>query len=95
MHWKYEADKNLVSRTAFKWTIVRPGSLTDSEPKGKADIGKTRMGSISREDVAKTLSLLVDRSDAAGLVLDLVDGGAAIEDALNNAISNKVTAWVG
>jgi len=95
MHWKYEADKNLVARTAFKWTIVRPGRLTDEAPAGKASIGKTHMGSISRDDVANTLALLVDRPDAAGLVLDVVDGDVPIEEALQNAMEKRISAWVG
>jgi hypothetical protein len=44
MHWKYEADKNLVKRDAFKWTIVRPGGLTNNSGTGKADIGRTHLG---------------------------------------------------
>lgn len=27
MKWKYEADKNLIKRTKFDWTIVRPVSI--------------------------------------------------------------------
>ena len=43
MHWKYEADKNLVQRTAFDWTILRPGGLTDDAGTGKVSIGKTHL----------------------------------------------------
>lgn len=43
MHWKYEADKNLVARTAFTWTILRPGGLTEGPGTGKASIGRTHM----------------------------------------------------
>ena len=43
MHWKYEADKNLVKRTAFKWTILRPGGLTNEPGTGKASIGRTHL----------------------------------------------------
>ena len=44
MHWKYEADKDLVKRTAFKWTILRPGGLTNDPGEGKADVGRTHLG---------------------------------------------------
>ncbi|KAH7099608.1 NAD(P)-binding protein [Auriculariales sp. MPI-PUGE-AT-0066] len=75
MKWKYEADKKLVQRTAFKWTILRPTWL-DDEPAtgtGHARIGRTHMTpNVTRYDVADTLALLVDRPDAAGLALDLV-----------------------
>lgn len=43
MHWKYEADKDLVQRTAFKWAILRPTGLTDGPGTGKATIGRTHL----------------------------------------------------
>lgn len=44
MQAKYDADKNLVQRTAFKWTILRPGSLSDEPGTGKAIVGKAPLG---------------------------------------------------
>lgn len=44
MKWKYEADKNLVKRTAFKWIILRPGGLTNNPGVGTAAIGRTHLG---------------------------------------------------
>jgi NAD(P)H-binding len=41
--WKYEADKNLVARTAFRWTILRPGTLTDEPGTGLVEIGRTHL----------------------------------------------------
>jgi len=96
MHWKYEADKNLVKRTTFKWTILRPGGLNREPSSGKVSLGITHITTtIPREDVAKTLALLVDRPDAAGLALDVVGGDEPIDEALDKAIRNKVTAWIG
>ncbi len=43
VHWKYEADKDLVKRTAFKWIILRPGGLTLNPGTGKASIGRTHI----------------------------------------------------
>lgn len=43
MHWKYEADKDLVKRDAFKWTILRAGGLTNNPGTGKASIGRTHL----------------------------------------------------
>lgn len=43
MHWKYEADKNLVKRTGFKWFILRPGGLLDVPGTGNADVGRTHL----------------------------------------------------
>lgn len=45
VHWKYEADKELVKRTAFEWFILRPATLTDDEGTGKGEIGaKVHLG---------------------------------------------------
>ena len=43
VEYKYEADKNLVQRSAFKWTILRPGGLTNEPGTGKASIGRTHL----------------------------------------------------
>nr|BAL02923.1 hypothetical protein [Pholiota nameko] len=84
LKWKFEADKNIAKRTAFKWIILRPGELTDGPGKAKASLGRTHMTtSISRQDVAHALALLVDREDAAGLVIDMVGGSTPIQDGLD------------
>jgi hypothetical protein len=43
MKWKYEADKNLAKREAFKWTILRPGGLSNEPGTGKASVGRTHL----------------------------------------------------
>ncbi|KAF9474521.1 NAD(P)-binding protein [Pholiota conissans] len=84
LKWKYEADKNIAKRTAFKWIILRPGELTNGPGLGKATLGRTHMtASISRQDVAQALALLIDREDAAGLVIDMVGGSTPMQDSLN------------
>ncbi|KAG6809683.1 hypothetical protein H0H92_015158 [Tricholoma furcatifolium] len=95
MHWKYEADKNLVKRDAFKWTILRPAGLTNDPGTGKAAIGRTHLRTITRDDVAKALALLVDREDAAGLALDMVGGETLIEESLDVAIKKGETDFLG
>ncbi|KII90103.1 hypothetical protein PLICRDRAFT_40303 [Plicaturopsis crispa FD-325 SS-3] len=93
---KYDADKDLVQRTAFKWTILRPGYLSNDPGAGKGDIGKTHISNaISRDDVAQVLALLADREDAAGLALDLVGGDTPLDEGLDAAIKKRVTAWTG
>ncbi|KAH6912177.1 NADH(P)-binding-domain-containing protein [Coprinopsis sp. MPI-PUGE-AT-0042] len=96
MHWKYEADKNLVQRDAFKWTILRPGGLTEKPGQGSASIGRTHLGeTISRDDVAKALALLVDREDADKLAIDIAGGGTDIKSGLDAFIAKGVTDWLG
>lgn len=45
MQAKYDADKDLVKRTSFKWTILRPGGLSNDPGVGKASIGRTHITS--------------------------------------------------
>ncbi|KAF9475379.1 NAD(P)-binding protein [Pholiota conissans] len=96
MKWKYEADKNLVKRTAFKWIILRPGGLTNTPGVGTASIGRTHLGkTISRDDVALALSLLVDREDASGLAIDFVGGETPIQEGLDTFIAKGETDFLG
>ncbi|KAF6744885.1 NADH(P)-binding-domain-containing protein [Ephemerocybe angulata] len=96
MHWKYEADKDLVQRKAFDWTILRPGILSDEPGTGKASVGRTHLSPpIARDDVALALFLLSDRPEAAGLSIDLVGGETPVIEGLDAFISRGVTDWLG
>ncbi|KAJ7161156.1 NADH(P)-binding-domain-containing protein [Mycena filopes] len=96
MKWKYEADKNLVKRDAFKWTILRPGGLNNEPGTGKAAIGRTHLTTtISRDDVAAVLALLVDREDAAGLAIDMVGGETPIAEGLDAMVKKGETDFLG
>ncbi|KAJ7258049.1 NADH(P)-binding-domain-containing protein [Mycena haematopus] len=95
VHWKYEADKNLVKRDAFKWTILRPGYLNNEPGTGKASIGRTHFGpTISRDDVATALALLLEREDAAGLAIDIVGGDTPIAAGLDAMIKKGETDFL-
>ncbi|KAJ2919590.1 hypothetical protein MD484_g800, partial [Candolleomyces efflorescens] len=94
--WRYEADKNLVARTAFKWTILRPGGLTEEPGAGKASIGKTHLTvTISRDDLASILAALLDREDASGFAIDTVGGSVPIAEGLDAFIARGETDWIG
>ncbi|KAJ7055245.1 NADH(P)-binding-domain-containing protein [Mycena amicta] len=96
MKWKYEADKNLAARTGFTWTILRPGGLTNTPGTGTASIGRTRLSpTVSRDDVALALSLLLDRPDAAGLAIDIVGGETPIGEGLDKMIAKGETDFLG
>ena len=78
MHWKYEADKNLVKRTAFKWVILRPGGLTNEPGTGNAHIGRAHLGKgISVSDSASlriwVINSVIKRQDVAKALALLVD----------------------
>ncbi|VDB92248.1 unnamed protein product [Peniophora sp. CBMAI 1063] len=96
LEMKYMADKNLTERTAFKWSILRPGTLNDEPGTGKATIGRTHLTPlISRDDVALALSVLVDRPDAAGLAIDVVGGDTPIADGIDAFIAKGETDFLG
>ncbi|VDB92257.1 unnamed protein product [Peniophora sp. CBMAI 1063] len=95
MEMKYLADKNLSKRTAFNWSILRPGTLSDEPGTGKASIGRTHLPPrISRDDVALALSVLVDRPDAAGLAIDIVGGDTPIVEGLDAFIAKGETDFL-
>ncbi|KAI0085029.1 NADH(P)-binding-domain-containing protein [Irpex rosettiformis] len=92
---KYNADKNLASRTGFRWTILRPGGLTNEPGTGKGHIGKAHLSrTISRDDVAKTLYLLLEHEDAHGLGIDLVGGEEPLENGLSAFIKKGESDFV-
>ncbi|THH13923.1 hypothetical protein EW146_g6360 [Bondarzewia mesenterica] len=96
MHWKYEADKNLVARTGFAWTILRPGGLIDTPGTGRASVGRAHITTqIARDDVAAALAVLVDRPDTAGLAIDFVGGDTPIAEGIDLFIKKGVTDWLG
>ncbi|GAA5961379.1 hypothetical protein JCM8115_003425 [Rhodotorula mucilaginosa] len=99
---KLAADLNLSRRTAFPWTIIRPGGLLDDEPTGKVTAGKTGMGSITRGDVAASILALFNSAlaendssapKAAGLAIDLIQQGEGkdtpVEEALKKAVEKR------
>ncbi|KAJ7613704.1 NADH(P)-binding-domain-containing protein [Mycena polygramma] len=97
MKWKYAADMNLVTRDpsrscAFQWTILRPGRLNDNPGTGNASIGRTHLTpTISRDDVATALALLLNREGANRLAIDMVGGNTPIEKGLNAMIEKGET----
>lgn len=77
------ADEAIRSREALKWTVVRPGSLTDEAGTGRVTIAEsTGRGSIPRADVAAVLVAVLDEPGTAGRSFDLVSGDTAITDAV-------------
>lgn len=94
--WKYAADKELNTRTGFKWFVLRPGGLLDGSATGKASIGRTHLKKVEREDVALALALLADKKRqeaAAGLHLDIVQGEGDLTEEFDGAVARKENAW--
>lgn len=69
--YKYQADKDLVLRTAFKWSILRPGGLSNDPGTGKASVGRTHLRPtisvcfFSSLDILHFVDDLLQRDDVA------------------------------
>jgi uncharacterized protein YbjT (DUF2867 family) len=79
---KSEADA-AVREHDLDWTIVRPGSLTDSDPAGVVTLGESvARGSIPRADVAALVSALLVWGTAVGRQFEVTSGSTPISEAL-------------
>ena len=77
------ADEAIRSRSGLKWTIVRPGALTNDAGTGRVAIAESAgRGSIPREDVVGVLVAVLDEPAAAGKSFDLISGDTAIAEAV-------------
>ncbi|WP_066521842.1 NAD(P)H-binding protein [Curtobacterium ammoniigenes] len=80
---KAEADASIRAR-GFRWTIVRPGTLTDRPGQGLVAVGDSLPhGSIPRADVAAVVMHSLLDGTAVGRQFDLTSGSAPIADALD------------
>ncbi len=86
---KEDADKRL-RRTALKWTILRPGRLTDGPGTGRitAELllphSAAEGAEISRADVADTVVACLDLEATVGKEIDIVAGDTPIVEALES-----------
>jgi uncharacterized protein YbjT (DUF2867 family) len=85
---KAQADADLRGRD-LDWTVVRPGSLTNSPATGRVTLGESiGGGSISREDVAQVLLRVLDSPLTAARQFQVVGGPTPITDAVTELIRN-------
>ncbi|MFJ5714612.1 SDR family oxidoreductase [Neobacillus sp. NPDC093127] len=81
---KHYADRMLVA-TELNYTIVRPGSLLNEPSKGKVKVSENLLrGSITREDVAKTVVATLNEKNTYRRSFDLMSGEMGIQEALQN-----------
>ena len=81
---KAVADERL-RESELRYTIVRPGALTDEAATGRVEIGRSvDRGEIPRADVARTLVTALDMDETHEKTFELVGGETAIEDALQS-----------
>lgn len=82
---KQNADDHL-RNSGLKYTIVRPGTLNNSEPKGKIELSEklNERGEISRADVAQTLVRSLNDDAPYNTTFEILEGDTLIGDALSN-----------
>ena len=81
---KHHADK-VLEKSGLTYTIVRPGALLNEPSTGKINAAENiTTGSISREDVAKTIFESLGNENTFNRTFDLVSGDTKISEALNN-----------
>lgn len=80
---KQTADLHL-RESGLRYTIVRPGTLTDDGGTGKIDAAQDlgRRGSIPRDDVAAVLLELLDAPNTVGKHFELLSGEVSVSEAV-------------
>ena len=79
---KARADAVLMA-SPLRWTILRPGRLTDDAGTGQVQMGRQVDGaSIPREDVAAVLDHLLQDNATAGVIAEVVSGHTTIPAAV-------------
>lgn len=88
---KKDADKAL-RRTTLKWTIVRPGALTDQPATGEVHVAErlphdiVEGASIARADVADVVAHCLQMPATIRREFDVVNGPTPIREALENLV---------
>lgn len=79
---KHYADKALMDSN-LTYTIIRPGGLTNEEGTGKVSIAENLpRGTVTREDVARTVFASLDEENTYNRSFDLIQGEDEIVEAL-------------
>ncbi len=80
---KADADEALAA-SGLRWTIVRPGSLTDDPGTGRVSLSTElgRRGSIPRDDVAAVLAAVLATPATIGTTFEAFAGDVPVADAV-------------
>jgi nucleoside-diphosphate-sugar epimerase len=99
MKAKLDADTELVTgneKRKLKYTIVRPGQLTEEPGVGTVNAGKVHLGSpISRVDVAQTIIEVIKNEGTIGMAFDIVGGDVPIKNAVEEVVAKKQDTFQG
>jgi uncharacterized protein YbjT (DUF2867 family) len=82
---KHQADEHL-KHSGLNFAIIRPGSLTNDKGTGKIDLAKKlhKSGSISREDVARTLVKALQNDIVNNMAYEILEGDTPIDKAMES-----------
>lgn len=82
---KQKADEHL-RHSGLNYTIVRPGSLKNTEGVGRIDLAKSldKEGDISRQDVAQTLVRVLHDTTANATTFEILEGNTLIGEAVKS-----------
>ncbi|RLV56341.1 SDR family oxidoreductase [Aeromicrobium phragmitis] len=84
---KRDADVAL-RESSLRWTIIRPGGLTDDEPTGKVTLApEVERGEIPRADVAAVIASVIDDNRTSGKQWEVVGGETPIAQAVTAAVT--------
>ena len=82
---KRDADTALRASN-LRWTIIRPGKLTDDPATGLVALGpEVSHGEVSRADVAAVIAAVIDTDESIGAQWNLVGGDLAVAAAIATA----------
>lgn len=99
MEAKLAADKELVTgneKRGLRYTIVRPGKLTEEKGTGKVRAGKIQFGGdVTREDVAAVVAQCIEDDGTVGLAFDLLGGDMQIKEAIAQVGKDKADSFHG
>jgi nucleoside-diphosphate-sugar epimerase len=80
---KAAAEDDLRKRDGLRWTILRPGRLTDDSGTGLVSLATSlAFDSVARDDVAAVVAAMLVSDTTAGLTLELTGGTTPIAEAV-------------
>src|SRR5262245_36574132 len=86
---KRDADAAL-RESDLKWTIIRPGRLTDDTATGLVALGPdVARGAVTRADVAAVLAAVLDEPGSVGKQWNLINGDVPVGDAVRHSSSPR------
>lgn len=82
---KFFADNYLVHQSGLDYTVLQPGTLTETAGTGRITIDEGQPGTNPIDDVALTLARILEHDNTIGTVLKMRSGDTPIDRALATA----------